>query len=400
MPGPLAGLRILDLTAVVLGPIATLHLADMGADVIKIEPPEGDVMRNAGNAPTAGMGPIYLACNRNKRSLCLDLKKPEAVAALKRLVKDADVFVHNSRPAAMERLGLGYEEVRKINPKIIYAYSLGYKRSGPYGAKPAYDDLVQGASGAAMLQSRVDGGPPRFLPSLVVDKTTGLHLAMGILGALVHRGKTGEGQMVEVPMLETITGFWLAEHLFEETYVPSRGQWGYKRVLSADRKPYPTKDGYVCAIVYNEKHWLAFVEEIKRPELLTDPRFVNQNARSNNQVAIQGIIAEATPAKTTAEWLAFFDKADIPAMGVLDLEDLPNDPHFKATGFFTEREHPTEGRIRTLASPFEYSATPADFRMHAPHLGENGPEVLGEAGFSKAEIAALRETGAMVVKGK
>jgi len=400
MPGPLAGLRILDLTAVVLGPIATLHLADMGADVIKIEPPEGDVMRNAGNAPTAGMGPIYLACNRNKRSLCLDLKKPEAVAALKRLVKDADVFVHNSRPAAMERLGLGYEEVRKINPKIIYAYSLGYKRSGPYGAKPAYDDLVQGASGAAMLQSRVDGGPPRFLPSLVVDKTTGLHLAMGILGALVHRGKTGEGQMVEVPMLETITGFWLAEHLFEETYVPARGQWGYKRVLSADRKPYPTKDGYVCAIVYNEKHWLAFVEEIKRPELLTDPRFVNQNARSNNQVAIQGIIAEATPAKTTAEWLAFFDKADIPAMGVLDLEDLPNDPHFKATGFFTEREHPTEGRIRTLASPFEYSATPADFRMHAPHLGENGPEVLGEAGFSKAEIAALRETGAMVVKGK
>ncbi len=399
MPGPLAGLRVLDLTAVVLGPIATLHLADMGADVIKIEPPEGDVMRNAGNAPTPGMGPIYLACNRNKRSLCLDLKKPEAVAALKRLVKDADVFVHNSRPAAMERLGLGYEDIRTLNPKIIYAYSLGYKRSGPYGAKPAYDDLVQGASGAAMLQSRVDGGPPRFLPSLVVDKTTGLHLAMGILGALVHRGKTGEGQMVEVPMLETITGFWLAEHMFEETYVPARGQWGYKRVLSVDRKPYPTKDGYVCAIVYNEKHWRAFVDEIKRPELLTDPRFVNQNARSNNQVAIQGIIAEATPAKTTAEWLAFFDKADIPAMGVLDLEDLPNDPHFKATGFFTEREHPTEGRIRTVASPFEYSATPADFRLHAPHLGENGPEVLGEAGFSKAEIAALRETGAMVVKG-
>jgi formyl-CoA transferase len=296
-------------------------------------------------------------------------------------------------------LGLGYEEVRKINPKIIYAYSLGYKRSGPYGAKPAYDDLVQGASGAAMLQSRVDGGPPRFLPSVVVDKTTGLHLAMGILAALVHRGRTGEGQMVEVPMLETITGFWLAEHLFEETYVPARGQWGYKRVLSADRKPYPTKDGYVCAIVYNEKHWRAFVDEIKRPDLLTDPRFVDQSARSNNQVAIQGIIAEATPAKTTAEWLTFFDKADIPAMGVLDLEDLPNDPHLKATGFFTEREHPTEGRIRTVASPFEYSATPAEFRLHAPHLGENGPEVLSEAGFTKAEIALLRETGAMVVKG-
>lgn len=397
MPGPLAGIRVLDLTAVVLGPIATLHLADMGADVVKIEPPEGDVMRNAGNAPTPGMGPIYLACNRNKRSLCLDLKKAEAVEALKRLITDADVFVHNSRPAAMERLGLGYEEVRKINPKIIYAYSLGYKRSGPYGAKPAYDDLVQGASGAAMLQSRVDGGPPRFLPSLVVDKTTGLHLAMGVLGALVHRERTGEGQMVEVPMLETITGFWLAEHLFEGTYVPERGQWGYKRVLSADRKPYPTKDGYVCAIVYNEKHWVAFVNEIGRPELLTDPRFINQNARSNNQVAIQGIIAEATPARTTAEWLDFFDSADIPAMGVNDLEALVHDPHLKATGFFTEREHPTEGRIRTMASPFEYSLTPTDFVRHAPHLGENGPEVLAQAGFSAGEIERLEAAGALKV---
>jgi len=203
--------------------------------------------------------------------------------------------------------------------------------------------------------------------------------------------------MVEVPMLETITGFWLAEHLFEGTYVPERGQWGYKRVLSADRKPYPTKDGYVCAIVYNEKHWVAFVNEIGRPELLTDPRFINQNARSNNQVAIQGIIAEATPARTTAEWLDFFDSADIPAMGVNDLEALVHDPHLKATGFFTEREHPTEGRIRTMASPFEYSLTPTDFVRHAPHLGENGPEVLAQAGFSAGEIERLEAAGALTV---
>ena len=319
------------------------------------------------------------------------------MAALKRLVKDADVFVHNSRPAAIERLGLGYADLAAINPKLIYAYSLGYKRSGPYGAKPAYDDLVQGASGAAMLQSRVDGGPPRFLPSVIVDKTTGLHLAMGILAALVHRGQTGVGQMVEVPMLETITGFLLAEHLFEETYVPARGQWGYKRVLSAERRPYPTKDGYVCAIVYNEKHWRAFIDKIKRPELLTDPRFATQAARSSNQVGIQAIIAEATPAHTTAEWLAFFDAADIPAMPAIDLEDLPDDPHLKATGYFTEREHPTEGRIRTTASPFEFSATPTAFTRHAAHLGENGPEVLTEAGFTTSQIERLQASGAMTV---
>jgi formyl-CoA transferase len=198
-------------------------------------------------------------------------------------------------------------------------------------------------------------------------------------------------------MLETITGFWLAEHLFEETYVPSRGQWGYKRVLSAERRPYPTKDGYVCAIVYNEKHWLKFVEKIGRPELLTDPLFATQAARSSNQVEIQAIIAAATPAHTTAEWLAFFEAADIPAMPAIDLADLPNDPHLKATGYFTEREHPTEGRIRTTASPFDYSATPTTFTRHAPHLGENGPEVLREAGFTAAEIDRLTACGAMKV---
>lgn len=397
MPGPLDGIRVLDLTAVVLGPVATMHLADMGADVIKIEPPEGDVMRNAGNPPTPGMGPIYLAVNRNKRAMCLDLKKPEAVAALKRLIETADVFVHNSRPQAMERLGLGYADVAKINPKVIYAYSLGYKRSGPYGAKPAYDDLVQGASGAAMLASRIDGGEPRFLPTLVADKTTGLHLGMAVLAALFHRERTGQGQMIEVPMLETVASFWLAEHLFNASYVPPRGELGYARVLSADRRPYRTKDGYVCAIVYNEKHWKAFVNKIGRTELFTDPRFVTQRMRANNQIAIQQLIAEETPKLTTAEWIAFFDEADIPAMVVNDLEDLAEDPHLKATGFFTEREHPTEGRIRTTASPFDFSASPVSFRRHAGMLGADGPEVLSEAGFSAEEIRALEVCGALKV---
>ncbi len=400
MPGPLDGIRILDLTAVVLGPVATLHLADMGADVIKVEPPEGDVMRNAGNPPSIGMGPIYLAVNRNKRSLCLDLKKPEAVAALKRLAMTADVFVHNSRPQAMQRLGLAYEDIRQINPKIIYAYSLGYKSSGPYGAKPAYDDLVQGASGAAMLASRVDGGPPRFLPSLVVDKTTGLHLGMAVLAALLHRERKGEGQCIEVPMLETIAGFWLAEHMFNGSYVPERGDMGYARILSPDRKPYPTRDGHVCAIVYNEKHWKAFVKKLDQPELLSDPRFATASARANNQIAMQRLIGDAMPRHTTAEWLDFFDEADIPAMGVNNLVDLLTYHNYTATGFFTELEHPTEGRIRTTASPFDFSATPTKFYRHAPQLGADGPEVLNAAGFSAAEIATLEASGALKVTRK
>jgi crotonobetainyl-CoA:carnitine CoA-transferase CaiB-like acyl-CoA transferase len=400
MPGPLSGYRIIDLTAVVLGPIATLHLADMGADVIKVEPPEGDIMRNAGNAPTPGMGPIYLGINRNKRALCLDLKKPEAIAALKRLIATADAFVHNMRVEAVERLGLGYEAVKAAKPDIVYAYSVGYKHSGPYGKKPAFDDLVQGASGAAMLSSRVDGGPPRFLPSLIVDKTTGLHLGMAILAALLHRERTGEGQMVEVPMLETIANFWLVEHMFNHTYEPPRGSMGYSRVLSPDRKPYRTKDGYVCALPYNEKHYHAFAAEIGRPELMSDPRFATPKSRSDNGPAFQAIIAEVMPTRTTAEWLAFLERADIPSMVVNDLEQLFDDPHLKETGFFTTREHPTEGPIRTMTSPFEFSATPTTYRTHAPHLGADGRTILADAGFSAEEITALESSGAMRVNGE
>jgi len=395
MPGPLDGIRIVDLTAIVLGPLATMHLADMGADVIKIEPPEGDVIRQPGNSRTPKMGPIYLAANRNKRSVCLDLKRPEAIDIVKRLVTKADVFVHNSRPQAIERLGLGYDAVKAINPRIVYAYGLGYGRSGPYGHKAAYDDLVQGASGAAMLQSRVDGGPPRFLPSLMIDKTTGLHLAMGILAALVHRERTGEGQCVEVPMLESFVGFLLVEHMFGATWDPPRGPSGYGRVLSEHRRPYRTKDGYVCALPYNEKQWEAFTAKLGRPDLATDPRFATQAARANNQPAAQQIIAELMPTRTTAEWLAFFEETDIPHMRVNDIDDLFEDPHLKETGFFTTREHPVEGPIRTTSSPFAFEKTPASYRMHAPVLGADGPDVLREAGISQSEIDALVQSGAM-----
>ena len=397
MPGPLDGIRILDLTAVVSGPFATLHLADMGADVVKIEPPEGDIMRNPGTPPTKGLGPIFLAANRNKKSVCLDLKRPEAVEVVKRLAASADVFVHNNRPQAIERLGLGYDDVRAVNPEIVYAYCLGYKRSGPYGAKPAYDDLVQGASGASMLTARASGGEPRFMPSLIVDKTTGLHLAMAILAAIVHRQRTGKGQLVEVPMLETITAFWMTEHLYDATYEPPRGRIGYPRLLSPHRRPSQSKDGYVCILIVTDRHWNSFCTGLGREDLRADPRIATTAARANNQHVVQQIVNDLAPSRTTAEWLTFCDAHDIPAMPVNDLDGVLDDPHLNATGFFTTREHPTEGPVRTIASPFGFSETPVDFRHHAGFLGADGPDVLGAAGYSAAEIADLEARGAMKV---
>ena len=399
MPGPLEGVRVIDLTAVLLGPFATQHLADMGADVIKVEPPEGDLLRVSGGSMgrDKSMGPIYMAANRNKRSLCLDLKKPAACAVLKDLIRTADLFIHNSRPAAIERLGLGYEDLKKINPSIIYAYSLGYARKGPYGHKPAFDDLVQGVSGAASLQSRVDGQPPRFMPSLIADKTTGLHLCIAVLGALYHRKCTGEGQMIEVPMLETLASFWLTEHLFGATWTPERGAMGYDRIINKYRHPFPTKDGYVCALPYTDQHWLTFFDIVERPDLARDKRFADRTERPKHFSELYQVLDSLLKHRTTEEWLEAFDKADIPAMPVRTLEELFDDPHLKATGFFTEREHPTEGPITTFASPLDFEKTKVEFRRHAPRIGEDGVEVLREAGLSDAAIDRLRAERALIV---
>jgi formyl-CoA transferase len=399
MPGPLAGVKVIDLTAVLLGPFATQHLADMGADVVKVEPPDGDLLRVSGGSMgrDKGMGPIYMAANRNKRSICLDLKKPTAVAVLKDLIRDADLFIHNSRPAAIERLGLGYEELKKVNPSIIYAYSLGYARKGPYGHKPAFDDLVQGVSGAASLQSRVDGEPPKFIPSLIADKTTGLHLCIAVLGALYHRKCTGEGQMIEVPMLETLASFWLTEHLFGETWTPGRGAMGYDRIINKYRHPFPTLDGYICALPYTDAHWVKFFEIVERPDLAKDPRFCDRTVRPKYFSELYQVLDALMKHRKTQDWLDELDKADIPAMPVNTLEGLFDDPHLKATGFFTDREHPTEGPIKTFKSPLDFEKTPVEFRRHAPRVGEDGPEVLREAGLSDADIATLKADKTLIV---
>jgi crotonobetainyl-CoA:carnitine CoA-transferase CaiB-like acyl-CoA transferase len=399
MAGALEGIKIVDLTAVLLGPYATQMMADMGADVIKVEPPQGDLLRNSGLGRTKQMGPIYLAANRNKRSICLDLKKKEAIEIVKHLAKDADIFIHNNRPQAIDRLGLSYEDLKAVNPSIIYAYAMGYGRKGPYGERPAFDDLVQGASGAATLQSRVDDSAPQYIPSLIADKTTGLHLAIATLGALVHRQKTGEGQKIEVPMFETMTSFWMTEHLFGETYKPAIGTMGYDRIINRYRHPFETKDGHICVLPYTDKHWERYFEIVGRPELAADDRFTNAQQRARRYNELYQIMDEVMRAKTTAEWVALMEAADIPVTAVKSLEQLLHDTHLNAVGFYAEREHPTEGPIVTFRSPMEFEKTPTEFRRHAPKLGADGREVLTQAGYSAERIDALISCGAMLLPG-
>ncbi len=374
--GPLAGIRVIDLTTVVMGPSATQILGDLGADVIKVESAGGDSMRWVGPNRTDGMGPLYLQANRNKRSIVLDLKDEDDRAALLSLTADADVFVSNMRPQAMGRLGLGYDAVRAVNPEIIYCLAVGYGSDGPNAGQAVYDDLTQAACGIAGLFGAIDGAP-RYAPVNICDRVVGLYLAISILSALHHRAVTGEGQEIEVPMLETMAQFVLADHMGGGAFVPPLGAMGYKRLLSRVRGPYPTKDGHLALVVYTDKHWRAFGAMVGEPDLVdTDPRFKTQETRTQHAEAMGHYLKEHLPKKTTAEWIAALRKADIPAHAVNRIEDLFDDPHLKAVKMFEEREHPTEGKLKVARFPVKFSKTPASIRRLAPNLGEHTEEVL------------------------
>lgn len=394
--GALAGIRILDLTSVVFGPYATQILGDMGADVIKIEAPEGDVMRAAAPARHPGMGAVYLNSNRNKRSIVLDLKQPAAHAALLRLAATADAFVHSMRPQAMTRLGLDYETLKRANPEIIHCSAWGYGSGGPYADKPAYDDIIQAMSGAADL-SRRQGltTEPAFVPAILADKTSGLHVAIALLAAIVHKVRTGRGQSVEVPMFESLASFMLVEHLAGAVFEPPEGPMGYQRLLAPHRKPYRTADGYITVLPYTTKQWRSFFTLAGRPEMLDDPRVNDASLRSRVIGELYQMVAEIMPSRSSADWLAALETADIPAMPVNSLEDVLADRHLAETGFFREYDHPSEGRIRTPAPPLRFSDSPATIRKGAPRLGEDSRAVLTETGFSDAEIAALIASGAV-----
>ena len=393
--GPLAGLRILDLTSVLMGPYATQVLGEMGADVIKVEAPEGDVTRQIGPQRNPGMGPVFLNANRGKRSVAMDLKAPGGVQALLRLAKTADVLVTNVRPRAMARLGLGPEALAEANPRLIQAALVGFDQQGPYADRPAYDDLIQGAAGIPHAFER-SGRAPAYIPTAAADRIVGLAAVNAILAAVIERERSGLGQRVEIPMFETMAAMVMGDHMGGLVYDPPHGPSGYPRHLSPDRRPYATADGWICALVYTDAHWRRFFAAIGRPEMPdADPRYASFPARMANINLVYSELSAILQTRTTEDWLDLFQQADIPAMPMHTFESLLEDPHLAATGFFRREAHPTEGPILGMAVPARFSRTPAAPDRPAPGLGLNGEAVLSEAGFSAEEIAGLAEAGAL-----
>lgn len=380
----LEGIRIADMTSVIYGPYCTQMLADMGADVVKVEPPGGDNGRWLGRpAKTPGMGALHMTVNRGKRSVCWDLKTESGRERLRRLIASSDVFIHSVRADGIRRLGFDYDSVCAFAPEIVYVHCGGFDSDGPDAGLPAYDDVIQGASGIASLLSRVDGKPePRYVPMAVADKVAGLYALQATLAAVVHKLRFGQGQYVEVPMFEAVTSFTLLEHLGGGTF-PDRGKMGYSRQVTAARQPCPTADGYICLTPDMDDRWIRFFNAVGRPDILDDERLNTAELRGRNRNLLYTIIAKITPEKTTGEWLEIMKAADIPAKQVNTLEDLLDDPQLRAVNFFRERVHPTEGRYREVRPAVKFGARP-DFTIGFPPLpGEHNDEIDAELGFAE-----------------
>jgi len=387
-PGPLAGIKVLDLTTVVLGPLATQILGDLGAEVIKIEAPEGDIMRYAGPARHRGMGHVFLNLNRNKRSLVLDLKQPEAAAVLLGLVARSDVLMHNMRPQAMARVGFAWGRLQQVNPRLVYCSAQGYGQNGPFADRPAFDDIIQGGCGLVSLEMAT-GGDARFVPTLIGDKTVGLTMVYAVMAALLQRARTGLGQAVEVPMLETMTAFVMAEHMGGLTFDPPIGPPGYARMLAPDRRPHRTADGHICILPYTDRHWRDFFRIAGRPELADDPRLADAPTRSRHVAELYALVAQCVRDRPSAYWLERLEAADIPCGPVNPLTELPADAQLAAVDFFPQAEHPSEGSIRMTRPPVRFGEADCALRHPAPRLGEHSRAILREAGFAEPEIDDL-----------
>jgi crotonobetainyl-CoA:carnitine CoA-transferase CaiB-like acyl-CoA transferase len=387
--GPLTGIKIVDMTSVLMGPFATQILGDYGADVIKVEALDGDITRQIGPTRNAGMGPVFLNANRSKRSIALDLKQDAGRDVLLRLAKTADVLVYNVRPQAMARLRLSYDDVAVINPRIVYAGLFGFGQTGPYAAKPAYDDLLQGASGLSHLLARAGDGKPRYVPTAMADRVVGLSAVGAILASLLHRDRTGRGQRLDVPMFETMAGVVMGDHLGGLTYEPPLDKGGYPRHMSPDRRPYQTKDGFISVIVYNDKQWKSFFDATGREDLRAHPKFATFAARLTHVDEVYAELGRIFLTRTTAEWLKLLVDADIPVMPIHDLESILQDEHLAETNFFALTDHPSEGKIRSMKVGAQWSDTPAQPERLAPRLSEHGEEILREVGYSAPEIAAM-----------
>jgi crotonobetainyl-CoA:carnitine CoA-transferase CaiB-like acyl-CoA transferase len=392
MAGPLQGIRVLDLTTVVMGPYACQLMGDYGADVIKVESPEGDVMRLSGPMKNPGMGHLFMSTNRSKRSIVIDLKTEEGRELLLRLAERADILLYNIRPQAMARLGLGYDDLRAVNPRLIYVGAFGFSQRGPYAVRPAYDDLIQGMSGIPWLSLKAGSPEPRYAPVILADRIVGLQVAFAAMAALRHRDVSGEGQRVDVPMFESLLTIVLGEHLAGSMFEPAIGEFGYQRSLAHNRRPHRTRDGYLCTLVYTDKHWRSFFAAIGQPEMFEkDKRFSSQSERLAHIDEVYGYLASVLATRTTADWIEIFTDADIPAARMNSLDDVLSDDHLLAIGYFRTIEHPSEGPIKDIAIPTEWSASPPEASRHAPCLGEHTIEILREAGLDAQGIAVLIE---------
>jgi crotonobetainyl-CoA:carnitine CoA-transferase CaiB-like acyl-CoA transferase len=396
MAGPLDGVRVLDLSAVVVGPICTHVLCEHGAEVIKVEAPTGDLLRHlAGRGRSAGMNGKFLNFNRGKRSLAIDLKSPAGIAALRRVAATVDVFVTNIRPDAQARLGVDAASLRSVAPRLIHCSITGFGSGGPYAGRPAYDTVIQGVSGVAGCFA-ASTGEPRYVPFLVADHTVGLVAAQMIGFALFRRERTGAGEAIEVPMFENMAAYIMQEHLGAHSFRPPLGPPGDHRVLSPDGKPLPTKDGYICVSANTDAQAHGFFEAIGRPELKTDPRFATIAQRVQHTKDYFHIRATSLGGRTTAEWLEIFDRLDVPASPYNTIASLIDDPHLRAVGMVREEEHPTEGPTWAIGAPNRFSGGEAPPRPPAPRLGADGAAVLAEAGLTPDEIDTLRAEGVLI----
>ena len=375
--GPLAGIRVVDLTAVVMGPYCTQIMADMGADVIKVEPPEGDNARYISIGPAPGMSGVFVNVNRGKRSVVLDLRTDDGKAALRELIAEADVFIHSMRARAIAKLGFGYDDVVAINPGIVYTNCYGYSRRGPEADRPAYDDVIQAQSGVAALQQRLTG-ETTYVGTIVADKVGGLTALYATMMALFHRERTGEGQEVEVSMFETMATFLLVEHANGAMFTPPLGPAVYPRTVARDRKPYPTKDGHVAVLIYNDKHWNAFVRSVK-PAWIEEygEAFASLEQRAKQIDVMYALIGQTLAERTTAEWLDLFRELEIPAAAIQTPDELFDDPHMNAVGLF-ETVDTAHGPVRFPGVPTWFSRTPGRVAGPAPELGADTAAVLAE----------------------
>lgn len=395
----LKGIRVIDLTTVMMGPYATLQLAQFGADVVKVEALTGDSMRAIGPSKSSQMGPLYLHANRSKRSIALNLKTEDGRKAIHDLIKSADVFVSNIRMKALERLKLDYVTLSAIHPNLIYATANGFGAGGSYEARPAYDDLIQGLSGIpALVAHAAQSNVPRYAPIVLADRVTALALSGAILAALVRKERTGRGSCIEVPMFETMVDLVLSDHLGGRSFDPSAGDFGYQRLLIPYRRPYKTKDGHICVVIYTDEHWRAFLDIVNKGHLFKeDPRFSSLERRSAHIDELYALVADELKGRTTADWDLLLNQADIPTALMHTLESLLEDPHLQDVGFFSSLTYPSEGKVWHMRRPSRWRDEDDVIGRPAPQLGENTREILEEVGYSEGEINELVKKGVIGV---